>query len=149
VGLGSKLSVFGDEAFYRIAAESVTSDAGKDRIFGPTPAFAQPGIQHPRRFRKERGTTLFSAFSKAAYMGSGPDHNILAVQPGQLRNPQTGLGCDQKQSSIPAPDPSRRIRNSKQGLDLFLVEKLDWSPFMTFVGYSQNPLAMQSMRRLL
>jgi len=82
-------------------------------------------------------------------MGPRPEHNILAVQPGQLRNPQTSLGCDQKQSSIPAPDPSRRIRNSKQGLDLFLVEKLDWPPFMTFIGYSQNPLAMQSMRRLL
>jgi hypothetical protein len=82
-------------------------------------------------------------------MGSGPEHNILAVQPGQLRNPQTSLDCDQEQSSIPAPDPSRKIRNSEQGLDLFLVEKLDWPPFITFVGYRQDPLAMQSMRRLL
>jgi hypothetical protein len=50
VGLGGKMGVFANEAFYRIAAESVTADAGKDRIFGATSAFAQPSIQHPRRF---------------------------------------------------------------------------------------------------
>ena len=93
-GSCSKMGVLRDETLDRIATESGTTHAGKDRIFGTDLAFVQPGIQHPRRFWEERRATLFSAFSEAADMGSGAKHNILAVQPSQLGNPQSGLGCD-------------------------------------------------------
>ena len=35
-----KMGVFGEETLDRIAAESAAADAGKDRIFGLTVAFA-------------------------------------------------------------------------------------------------------------
>jgi hypothetical protein len=47
------------------------------------------------------------------------------------------------------PDPGRRIHYGQQGIDFFPAEKLDRPSYMPFVGHRQDPLAMQSMCRLL
>ena len=82
-------------------------------------------------------------------MGTGPQHDILAVQPSQLGNPQTGLDRDQKEGPIATPYPGGRIWNREQRIDLFPVEKLDRPSFVAFIGHRQDPLAMQGMRGLL
>jgi hypothetical protein len=58
-------------------------------------------------------------------MGSGAQYDMLAVQPNQLGNPQTSLGRNQEQGSIPVPDPGGRIHYGEQGVDFFSAEKLD------------------------
>jgi hypothetical protein len=55
------------------------------------------------RFRAERRATLFSAFPDATHVGAGPQHDILAVQPDQLGNPQTSLSANQKKGAITTP----------------------------------------------
>jgi len=81
-------------------------------------------------------------------VGSPPQHNILAVQPNQLGNPQTGLDRDQDQGSIATPYPGGSMGNREQGIHLLAVEKLDRSPYVTLIGHRQDPLAMQGMRGL-
>jgi hypothetical protein len=76
-------------------------------------------------------------------VGSCPQHHILAVQPNQLGNPQTGLDPNQKKGSITTPQPGGRIRNCQQRIDLFPVEKLDRPPFVAFIRNRQDSLAMQ------
>jgi hypothetical protein len=79
-------------------------------------------------------------------VGSCPQHNVLAVQPTQLGNPQTGLDCDQDKRSIATPYPGGTVRNCEQCIDLFSVEKVDRPSNVTFIGHRQDPLAMQGMR---
>jgi len=138
--------VLGDETLDRIAAESTATDAGKDRVIGQTVAFAQPSIDGPCCFRAERRATLFSAFPEAAHVSAGPQHDVLAVQANQLGNPQTCLDTNQKEGAITTPQPSGRIRNREQRVDLFPVEKLDRASFVAFIGHRQDALAMQRKR---
>jgi hypothetical protein len=142
------MSVFGDEALDRIAAESAAADAGKDWILGLTLAFPQPRAYHLCRFWTERRATQFPAFPEAAHVGPRPQHDVLAVQPNQLGNPQTGLHGNQDKGSIAAPDPRGTIRNGEQCIDLFSGEELDRLSNVAFIGRRQDPLAMPSVRRL-
>lgn len=116
------VGVLGDETLDRIATQPISPDAWKDGIIGQTVAFAQPSSEGPCRFRAERRATLFSAFPDATHVGAGPQHNILAVQPDQFGNPQTGLDSDQKEGSITTAQPSGSIRNRQQRIDFFPVE---------------------------
>lgn len=118
-------------------------------MIGQSVAFAQPNIDSPCCFRAEGRATLFSAFAEAAHVGAGPQHDILAVEPDQLGNPQTCLDTNQKKSPITTPQPGGRIRNREQRIDLFPVERLDRAPFVVFIGNRQDPLAMQRLRGLL
>jgi hypothetical protein len=79
----------------------------------------------------------------------GPQHDILAVEPNQLGNPQAGLDRDQKKGPIATPEPGGPIRNREQCADLFLVEEFDWFSYVTFIGHRQDPLAMQGMCGIL
>jgi hypothetical protein len=54
---------------------------------------------------------MFSAFSQTAHVGSGSQHDILAVEPDQLGNTQTGLNSDQEKRPITAANPRRKIRD--------------------------------------
>jgi hypothetical protein len=78
-----------------------------------------------------------------------PQHNVLAGQPNQLGNPQTGLDRHQDKGSITTPYPGGSIRNREQCIDFFSVEKLNRPSYMALIGHRQDPLAMQGMRRLL
>ena len=82
-------------------------------------------------------------------MGPCPQHNVLAGQPNQLGNPQTGLDRHQDKGSITTPYPGGSIRNREQGIDLFPVEELDRPSNVALIGHRQDPLAMQGMRGLL
>jgi hypothetical protein len=82
-------------------------------------------------------------------MGPRPQHDILAIQPNQLGNPQTGLDRHQHKGSITTPYPGGSIRDCEQGIDLFAVEKLDRPSYMALIRHRQDPLAMQGMRGLL
>jgi hypothetical protein len=82
-------------------------------------------------------------------MGPRPQHNVLAGQPNQLGNPQTGLDRHQDKGSITTPYPGGSIRNSEQGIDLFPAEELDRPSNVALIGHRQDPLAMQDMRGLL
>jgi hypothetical protein len=68
---------------------------------------------------------------------------MLAVQPRQLGNPQTCLDTNWKEGPIATPYPGRRIGDGEQRFDLVPVEKLNRPPFVAFIGYRQDPLAMQ------
>jgi hypothetical protein len=81
-------------------------------------------------------------------VGSPPQHHILAVQPNQLGNPQTGLDRDQDKSSIATPYPGGRIGNREQGIHLLSVEKRDRFLDVALIGHRQDALAMQGMRGL-
>jgi hypothetical protein len=143
------MGVLGDETLHCIAAKSTATDAGKDRLIRQSLAFAQPNLKCSCRFRAEWGATLFSAFPKAANVGARPENNILAVEPDQLGNPQARLDTYQKKGSIPTPQPSGKIWNGKQRIDLVAVEKLDGPLFVTLIGNRQDALAMQRQRGLL
>lgn len=78
-----------------------------------------------------------------------PQHNVLAGQPNQLGNPQTGLDRDQDKGSITTPYPGGSIRNREQGIDLFPAEELDRRSYMALIGDGQYPLTMQGLRGLL
>jgi len=82
-------------------------------------------------------------------VGASSQHDILAVQPNQLRNPQTRLDSDQQKGSVPTPHPSRKIRNREQRIDFFPVEKLDRASFVALIGHRQDPLAMERQGGLL
>jgi hypothetical protein len=81
-------------------------------------------------------------------VGPGPQHDILAVEPNQLGNPQAGLHGNQDKGSIATPDPGGTIRSREQCIDLFSGEELDRLSNVAFIGHRQDPLAMQRMRRL-
>jgi len=78
-------------------------------------------------------------------VGPRPQHNILAFQPNQLGNSQTGLHGNQNKRSIPTTDPGGTIRNREQCIDLFSVEELDRFSDVTFIGHRQDPLAVQGI----
>jgi hypothetical protein len=82
-------------------------------------------------------------------VGAGPQDDILAVEARQFGNPQTGLDRDQQEGPIATPYPGGRIGNGAQRLDLFPVEKLNRPPFVAFIGYRHDPLAMQGMSGFL
>jgi hypothetical protein len=136
------MGVFGEQALDRITAQSAAANAGKDRVFGLTAAFAEPGANHPCRFWTQWRATQFSAFAETAHMRPPPQHHVLIVQPNQLRNPQTGLDRDQDKSSIATPYPGGTIGHREQCIDLFSVEKFDRFSYVALIGHRQNPLAM-------
>jgi hypothetical protein len=136
------MGVFGEEAFDCIAAKSAAADAGKDRFFGPTVAFAEPSAYHPCRFWAQWRATQLSAFSETAHVGPPSQHNVLVVQSDQLRNPQTGLDRDQDKGSIATPYPGGTIGHREQCIDLFSVEKFDRFSYVPLIGHRQDPLAM-------
>jgi hypothetical protein len=86
-GLCSKTRVLGDETLDRITAKSASTDAGEEGISGQTATFTEPGVEHFYRFQTERGATLFSPLSEATHVSTGPQNDILAIQPNQLGNP--------------------------------------------------------------
>ena len=81
-------------------------------------------------------------------MGTGSQRDILAIQPNQLGNPQTGLDREQDEGSIATTDPGGTIRDREQCIDLFPVEELDRFSYVAFIRHRQYPLAMQGMRGL-
>ena len=104
-----KMGVLGDKMLDRIATES-------DRLG----YWERPGSRVCQRvcvakhrafcrFRTERRATLFPAFSYTTHVRAGSQHDILAVQPNQLGDPQAGLYRDQEKGSVPTPDPSGRL----------------------------------------
>ena len=52
---------------------------------------------------------MFSAFPETAHVGTGSQRNILAIQPSQLGNPQTGLDRDQEEGPIATSYPGGTI----------------------------------------
>jgi hypothetical protein len=141
--------VFGDETFDRIAAQLSASGTGKQRIFGPTVALAQPGVQHRCGFWTQRCAPVFSPFSLAVDMGASSQHDILAIQANQLGDPETGLNGEQKHCPITPPNPTGEIRCRQHSLTLFAGEKFDGPTFVTFRRHREDLLAKQRMRRLL
>ena len=93
--------------------------------------------------------SVVSSFAQAAHVGAGSQHDILTVQPSQLRNAQTRLNSNQQKGSITTPHPSGKIRNREQRVHLFPAEKLDRASFVALIGHRQDPLAMQRQRGLL
>ena len=81
-------------------------------------------------------------------MGPGPQNDILAGQPHQLGNPQTGLYGNQDEGSIATPNPGRTVRSREEGIDLFPVEELDRFSYVAFIRQREYPLAMEGMRGL-
>ena len=81
-------------------------------------------------------------------MRSRPQHDILAVQPNQLGNPQTGLDRNQDEGLIATTDPGGTIRDCQQCLHLVPIEKFDRFSYVAFIRHRQYPLAMEGMRGL-
>jgi hypothetical protein len=54
-------------------------------------------------------------------VGTGSQRDILAIQPNQLGNPQTGLDREQDEGSIATTDPGGTIRDREQCIHLFPV----------------------------
>jgi hypothetical protein len=81
-------------------------------------------------------------------VGTGSQRDILAVQPNQFGNPQTGLDREQDEGSIATTDPGGTIWDREQRIDLFSVEELDRFSYVAFIRHRQDPLAMEGMRGL-
>ena len=56
-------------------------------------------------------STQFSAFLETAHVGTGSQRDILAIQPNQLGNPQTGLDREQDEGSIATT--AEQLRDSR------------------------------------
>src|SRR5260370_5355168 len=123
-------SVLRQEALNCIAAELSAPDTGKKRIVGAAVAFAQPGIQHCCRFWTERRASMFSAFPLAVNMRAGSQHDVPAVQAGQLGDPESRLNGKEKHCSVATPDPGGRVDRRQKGVDLFAIEKFDGPPLV-------------------
>jgi hypothetical protein len=82
-------------------------------------------------------------------VGPRPQHDVLAVQPNQLGNSESGLHGNQDKGSIATPDPGGTIQNCEQGIDLFPIKEPDRPSYVAFVGHCQDPLTVQGIGGLL
>jgi hypothetical protein len=92
--------VFIDEVLDGIGAEASTVAGGEQRVVGTGSALVDPGSQQFGGGRGERGATLFSAFAFGVDVGPDAEGDVAAVEPGQLRYPQTALDREQDQGVI-------------------------------------------------
>jgi hypothetical protein len=92
---------------------------------------------------------MFSAFPLAVNMRAGSQHDVPAVQAGQLGDPESRLNGKEKHCSVATPDPGGRVDRRQKGVDLFAIEKFDGPPLVAFGGHRQDSLAQQRMGRLL
>ena len=148
-GSFSTTGVLSDETLDRISTKPTAPNAGKGWMIGQSLAFAEPSLDRACCFRAEWCATPFSAFAQAAHVSARPQHDILAIEPGQLGNPQPRLNANQKKGPIPTPQPGGKIRYGQQRIHLLPVEKFDGPPFVALVRYCLDPLAMQCQGRLL
>ena len=82
---------------------------------------------------------LFPAFAVTTEVGSSPEVNVSAAQPGELGDSQPGLDGDHQQGVIAPADPAVAVGSGEQGVDLFGFEEGDVGALGAFGGDGEHP----------
>lgn len=83
---------------------------------------------------------MFSAFAQAANAGAVSERHVVAVETGQLGDPQPGLGRQQQQCTISAAFPSIGVGCVDERVALSRREKGDELFVESFGRDRQDPL---------
>ena len=101
--------------------------SGRPRLVGnngssgrPRRSASRPAA--PRPSGGERRAALLASLADTAHVGSRPEMDVAAAQPGQLGDPQPGLNRDQ-QHVIATAYPPAGVRSREQRVDLLTVEE--------------------------
>src|SRR5207244_12127012 len=74
------------------------------------------------------GDPVFAALAPTADVCPAVQCHVTAVEPGELRNPQSSLEGEDQESVVAPPDPSGTIQATDQAVHFFLGEVGDDSP---------------------
>src|SRR5439155_1002580 len=80
------------------------------------------------RLLTQWGDPVFAALAPAADVCPAVQCHVTAVEPGELRNPQSSLEGENQESVVAPPDPSGTIQATDQAVHFFLGEVGDDSP---------------------
>ena len=141
--------MLGQEIRNPIAAQRAAAGAGEGRIGRRPRAGAQPAPQHRDRVLPQRGAALLASLALTPHMGAGAEHDVLAAQPNQLRDPQPCLQRDQQQRMVALPRPRAPIGGGQERLHLRTRQEPDRAAIVPFARHRQHALDHGTVRRVL
>jgi hypothetical protein len=121
-------SAFSECVLHCICAQATTAAAREQEARSIVTLFIDPGFKHNHRGFGQWGASFFASFAFAADVGTGAEHHILLLQPGNLRESQTCLHGDQQQSVIAPPYPDGFVHTGKHSFNLRASEVVHQSP---------------------
>lgn len=77
-------------------------------------------------------------------MSTYSQDDVPAAEADDLGDTQARLNGERKEGSISRAQPTRGVRCCEQGVDLYLVQKVDRSFLVSFAGHGQDALALMS-----
>ena len=110
--------VLRDEALDGVAGEPAAGLGGEQRAGGVGAELGEPGPQDLDGLGGEGGGPVLAALAVAADVRAGAEVDVLAVEAGELGDPQAGLDVEQEQGVVAAAVPGLAVRGGEQGVDL-------------------------------
>ena len=110
-----------DEALDGVAGEPGAGLGGEQRPGGIGAELGEPGPHDLDGLGGEGGGPILAALAVAADVGPGAEVDVLALEAGELGDPQAGLDVEQEQGMVAAAVPGLTARGRDQGVDLVAV----------------------------
>src|SRR5690348_8885488 len=117
-----------DEALDGVAGERAAGLGGEQRPGGIGAELGEPGPHDLDGLGGEGGGPVLAALAVAADVRPGPEVDVLALQAGELGDPQAGLDVEQEQCPVAAAVPGLAAGGRDQRVDLLGGEVADDRP---------------------
>ena len=127
-GAAAVAACFATRLLDGVAGERAAGPGGEQRPGGIAAELGEPGPQHLDGLGGERGGPVLAALAVAADVRPGAEVDVLAVQAGELGDPQAGLDGEQEQGVVAAAEPGGAVRGGEQRVDLVGGEVADDRP---------------------
>ena len=114
-----------DEAFHRVGAEPSPGAGRKQRLVASTATLGEPDPEHRLGSRGQRNSAVFSTLAQTSDAGPISENDVVAIESGQLRHTEPGLGRQQQQSAVSAAFPATDVGCVDKSVDLGRGEKRD------------------------
>jgi hypothetical protein len=111
-------SVCGDATLDGVAAQSPAGAGWEERVLWSTASLGKPGGQHRLTLQRQRHGALLATLALAPNVTANAEHDIAAVEPGDLGDSEASLGCEHEHRSVAATFPSGSVGRIDEGSGL-------------------------------
>src|SRR5713226_9114163 len=118
-------SVCGVTCLSPIDGQAPAGLGGEQRAGGVGAELGEPGSHHLDGLGGEGGSPVLAALAVAADVRPGPEVDVLALEAGELGDPQAGLDVEQEQGPVAAAVPGLAAGGRDQRVDLLGGEVAD------------------------
>src|SRR5262245_20617370 len=102
--------------------------------------FPEPCLEGATCVRGQRCASFLPPLANAPHVGTGTKMDGVPVEPDQLGEAQSCLGCEQQQCVIAASEPRRAIGRGKYRLDLGARQEMHLALVVALARYRKDPL---------